>query len=170
MDAEGEIRRRIAEQGLITFAEFMEVALYWPVGGFYSTRHSISPHDNFYTAASAHPAFGALLSLQLFQFWQLLEAAASLLGGGDGRLRRHAGQGHPGLQRPPARCFPRLPEIPVPGPLPSTGAARRCTAHHRRWGPAEGRRRLLPVQRAGGCLPVAPGCTMAHGQLTRGYM
>ncbi len=92
MDAEGEIRRRIAEQGRITFADFMEVALYWPVGGFYSTRHSISPHENFYTAAGAHPAFAALLSLQLFQFWQLLKRPHPFwvveMGGADGLLGR----------------------------------------------------------------------------------
>ena len=92
MDAEGEIRRRIAEQGRITFAEFMEVALYWPVGGYYTSRHSVSPHDNFYTAARAHPAFAALLSLQLFQFWQLLERPCPFwvveMGGADGLLAR----------------------------------------------------------------------------------
>ena len=92
MDAEGEIRRRVAEQGRITFAEFMEVALYWPVGGFYSSRHSISPHDDFYTSATAHPAFAALLSLQLFQFWKLLEAPSPFwvveMGGADGLLAR----------------------------------------------------------------------------------
>ncbi len=92
MDAEGEIRRRIAQQGRITFADFMEVALYWPVGGFYSTRHSISPHENFYTAARAHPAFATLLSLQVFQFWHLLERPRPFwvveMGGADGLLAR----------------------------------------------------------------------------------
>ena len=92
MDAEGEIRRRIEDQGRITFADFMEVALYWPVGGFYSSRHLTGPHDNFYTAARAHPAFAALLSLQLFQFWQLLEHPHPFwvveMGGADGLLAR----------------------------------------------------------------------------------
>lgn len=92
MDAEGEIRRRIAEQGRITFAEFMEVALYWPVGGFYSTRHSVSPYENFYTAARAHPAYATLLSLQIFQFWQLLERPRPFwvveMGGADGLLAK----------------------------------------------------------------------------------
>ncbi len=92
MDAEGEIRRRIAEQGRITFAEFMEVALYWPVGGFYSTRHWLSPYENFYTAARAHPAFATLLTLQIFQFWQLLEHPRPFwvveMGGADGMLAR----------------------------------------------------------------------------------
>ena len=35
--AEEETRRRIRERGTMTFAEFMEVALYWPDGGYYST-------------------------------------------------------------------------------------------------------------------------------------
>ena len=103
MDAEGEIRRRIAEQGRITFAEFMEVALYWPVSGFYSTRHTVSPYDNFYTAARAHPAFATLLSLQIFQFWHLLERPHPFwvveMGGADGLLAKDI-----------LRYSPRLPD------------------------------------------------------------
>ena len=92
MDAEGEIRRRIAEQGRITFAEFMELALYWPEGGHYSSLHPSKPLENFYTATTAHPAFGSLLSLQLFQVWQLLERPCPFwvveMGGADGLLAR----------------------------------------------------------------------------------
>ena len=92
MDAEGEIRHRIAEQGRITFAEFMELALYWPTGGYYSSLHPSKPHENFYTAATAHPAFGSLLSLQLFQVWELLARPRPFwvveMGGADGLLAR----------------------------------------------------------------------------------
>ena len=63
--AETEARRRIAERGAITFAEFMEVALYWPEGGYYASRRAFGPAGDFYTAPLAHPVFGALIARQL---------------------------------------------------------------------------------------------------------
>ena len=36
--AEAEIRRRIRADGRINFAEFMELALYWPHKGYYSSK------------------------------------------------------------------------------------------------------------------------------------
>ena len=72
MNAEAEIRRRIAARGHITFAEFMEVALYHPNGGYYTSGERVGAAGDFYTSPAAHPAFGALLAVQLFQMWQLL--------------------------------------------------------------------------------------------------
>ncbi len=66
--AERAIRRRIARHGPITFAEYMARALYGP-GGYY-TRNSAG--SDYYTSPQVHPAFGALLAVQLFQFWRLL--------------------------------------------------------------------------------------------------
>ena len=117
MTAEAEIRRRIEERGKITFAEFMEVALYWPEGGYYMARTlfegEIAPHTplgggqspppssdegpfgaagDYYTSPLVHPAFGALLSVQLFQMWELLGKpkpfAVVELGCGNGQLAR----------------------------------------------------------------------------------
>lgn len=64
------IERLIAEQGRITFARFMELALYGP-GGYYVSddRHRTA---DYYTAPSAHPAFGALLAVQVRQLWKLM--------------------------------------------------------------------------------------------------
>ena len=67
--AERAIRRRIARRGPITFAEYMARALYGP-GGYY-TRNSAG--TDYYTSPQVHPAFGALLAVQLFQFWRLLD-------------------------------------------------------------------------------------------------
>lgn len=67
--AERAIRRRIARHGPITFAEYMARALYGP-GGYY-TRNSAG--TDYYTSPQVHPAFGALLAIQLFQFWRLLD-------------------------------------------------------------------------------------------------
>lgn len=73
MTAESEIRRRIGQSGAITFAEFMDLALYWPGGGYYVTGDPTGPQGDFYTSPQAHPVFGALLAVQLFQMWRLLE-------------------------------------------------------------------------------------------------
>ena len=72
MSAEQEIRRRIRERGPVTLAEFMEVALYHPEGGYYTGPDRIGADGDFYTSPSVHPAFGALLAAQLCQMWQIL--------------------------------------------------------------------------------------------------
>ena len=66
--AEEHLRNRIATVGPITFAEFMETALFWPLSGYY-TRSQGNPVNDFFTAPAAHPAFGALISLQLEEMW-----------------------------------------------------------------------------------------------------
>ena len=92
MNAEAEVRRRIAARGPMTFAEFMEVALYWPSAGYYTSRDPIGSHGDYFTSPLAHPAFGALLAVQLFQMWQLMGRPASFtvveLGAGNGLLCR----------------------------------------------------------------------------------
>ncbi len=64
------IERLISEHGRITFARFMELALYGP-GGYYvaADRHRTG---DYYTAPVAHPAFGALLAVQVRQLWELM--------------------------------------------------------------------------------------------------
>ena len=89
-DAEAEARRRIALRGPLTFAEFMELALYWPDGGYYASRRSFGPLGDFYTAPLAHPAFGALAARQLCSMWRTLGSPAPFAvieaGAGDGTL------------------------------------------------------------------------------------
>ena len=90
MDAESEIVQRISERGRITFAEFMELALFWPRGGYYSNPDNIGAEGDFYTSPAAHPAFGALLCMQVFQMWQLLDCPSTFwlveMGAGSGLL------------------------------------------------------------------------------------
>ena len=69
--AEHKIRRRIAASGAITFAEFMEVALYHR-GGYYASRGPIGAGGDYFTSPVAHPAFGALVCVQLHTMWQTL--------------------------------------------------------------------------------------------------
>ena len=92
MNAEAEIRRRIAARGPMTFAEFMELALYHPSVGYYTSGERVGAAGDFYTSSSAHPAFGVLLAVQLFQMWQLLGQPAPFTvaepGAGNGLLCR----------------------------------------------------------------------------------
>ncbi|MCY4557485.1 MAG: SAM-dependent methyltransferase [Chloroflexi bacterium] len=85
---ERAIRRRIARHGPITFAEYMARALYGP-GGYYTRSGA---RDDYYTSPQVHPAFGALLAVQLFRFWQLLDRPHPFdviePGAGDGLLGR----------------------------------------------------------------------------------
>ena len=87
-----EIYRRIQEQGAITFAEFMELALFWPHGGYYISGEPIGPAGDFYTSPLVHPVFGTLLAIQLFQMWELLDRPDPFtvleLGSGNGILCR----------------------------------------------------------------------------------
>lgn len=87
--AEREIRRRISASGAITFAEFMEVALYHP-DGYYPNRGRIGAGGDYYTSPVAHPAFGALVCVQLESMWRLLGCPDPFwvveAGAGDGVL------------------------------------------------------------------------------------
>ena len=86
--AERAIRRRIARDGPITFAEYMGSALYGP-GGYYTRRE---PAQDYYTSPRVHPAFGALLAVQMFHLWSVLNRPRSFPiiepGAGDGLLCR----------------------------------------------------------------------------------
>ena len=92
MSAESEIRRRIGERGKITFAEFMEVALYLPQGGYYTDQKPIGADGDYYTSPAVHPAFGALLAVQLYQMWRVMDRPSLFtvleLGAGNGLLCR----------------------------------------------------------------------------------
>ena len=92
MTAEAEIRRRIAARGAITFAEFMELALYHPQSGYYTSGERIGASGDYYTSPAVHPAFGAMLAVQLLQMWQLLSRPSSFTvveaGAGNGLLCR----------------------------------------------------------------------------------
>jgi len=68
--AETEIRRRIAADGPMTFAEFMGIALYWPSGGYYTSGVAFGPDGDFFTAPLTHPVFGGLITRQVKEMWR----------------------------------------------------------------------------------------------------
>ena len=89
---EAEIRGRIEANGPITFAEFMDVALYHPHGGYYTHDRQDENYRDYYTSPSAHPAFSALIALQLEAMWKALGCPDPFhvveLGAGSGLMAR----------------------------------------------------------------------------------
>ncbi len=85
---EARIHDEIQRRGPIPFADFMRAALYDPDGGYYASGvNRVGADGDFYTAPAAHPAFGAMLALQLEQMWELLERPQpmSIVEGGGGK-------------------------------------------------------------------------------------
>ncbi len=63
------VRREIAEHGVLSFARFMELALYCPNYGYYETKKdSPGRRGDFYTSVNTGELFGQLLAFQ-FSEW-----------------------------------------------------------------------------------------------------
>lgn len=70
------IRREIESAGAITFARFMELALYHPQHGYYSSgRATIGRKGDYFTNVSVGPVFGQLLAIQFRDIWRKLNCA-----------------------------------------------------------------------------------------------
>ena len=84
-----ELVGRIRSRGSIPFAEYMEAALYHPVGGYYTSGRSAGGVD-FRTSPQMHRAFGELLAAQVLEMRRRIEDASRFriveLGPGDGTL------------------------------------------------------------------------------------
>ena len=80
----------VQDHGPITFAEFMEHALYGP-GGFYESP-PIGSGGHFVTSPHVHPVFADLVRFALLEAWDALERPEPFrvveLGAGDGTLAR----------------------------------------------------------------------------------
>lgn len=61
---------RIRARGPITFAEYMEAALYDPDDGFFATRTRVGPEGDFVTSPHVSPVFGKLILRQLVEAWR----------------------------------------------------------------------------------------------------
>ena len=85
-----EIVACIQERGRITFAEFMELALFSPQGGYYTSLDRVGAAGDYFTSGAAHPVFGALIVIQLHQIWELMGAPDPFfvleMGAGNGLL------------------------------------------------------------------------------------
>src|SRR5581483_6723286 len=68
------IREEILAKGPVPFARFMELALYHPEYGYYSSPgEKIGWKGDYYTSSSVHPVFGELLGRQLIQMGAALD-------------------------------------------------------------------------------------------------
>lgn len=67
------IAARIQATGPLTFAEFMEAALYHPEHGYYASgRSAIGRGGDYFTNISVGPLFGRLLMRQFAEMWERL--------------------------------------------------------------------------------------------------
>lgn len=70
----GRIRDEILGHGPITFARFMELALYDPEHGYYRAAEARPGRaGDFLTAPETHPVFGRVLAGVLDEMWRVLE-------------------------------------------------------------------------------------------------
>ncbi|MBC7979319.1 MAG: SAM-dependent methyltransferase [Armatimonadetes bacterium] len=82
---------KIALQGPLSFPEYLEIALYDPISGYYAgSSQRIGRNGDFYTSVSVGPLFGQLLARHFLNWWEnnhrprrwrILE-----IGANDGRL------------------------------------------------------------------------------------
>jgi NADH dehydrogenase [ubiquinone] 1 alpha subcomplex assembly factor 7 len=98
------LRRRIAHEGPLTIAQYMETCLAHPEHGYYMTRDPFGEAGDFTTAPEISQMFGELIGLWAAQVWQSLGMPENLkwieLGPGRGTLSADAHRamsGVPGL-------------------------------------------------------------------------
>ncbi|HTI08304.1 MAG TPA: SAM-dependent methyltransferase [Puia sp.] len=84
------IKQKIQQEGPLSFHDFMEMALYYPQSGYYtSPPEKIGTNGDFYTSSSLTSAFGAMIGRQLEQLWGLLGGGPFTIveyGAGTGQL------------------------------------------------------------------------------------
>jgi SAM-dependent MidA family methyltransferase len=69
----GFIRQTIRERGPVSFAWFMEQALYHPQFGYYSTGQcQIGRRGDYFTNVSVGPLFGRMLATQFVEMWEIM--------------------------------------------------------------------------------------------------
>jgi SAM-dependent MidA family methyltransferase len=82
------VAREVQQHGRITFARFMELALFDPAVGYY-VRPTAGPgvHGDYVTSPELHAAFGGLCCLQIAEMWQALGSPSPfwLVEAGPGR-------------------------------------------------------------------------------------
>lgn len=75
-ELEESIREEIGRDGPVTFARFMEVALYHPVLGYYAGggmgREPLGWEGDYFTSGDVHPLWGWSIARQLHQMWELM--------------------------------------------------------------------------------------------------
>jgi SAM-dependent MidA family methyltransferase len=68
------IIQQIREIGPISFRDFMEICLYYPGLGYYTSPvEKIGKKGGYYTSSYISPVFGAMIGKQIEQMWQLMD-------------------------------------------------------------------------------------------------
>src|SRR5215212_8797130 len=84
------IIQKISSEGPISFRDFMEMALYYPGQGYYtSSREKIGKQGDYYTSSFLTSLFGQLIAKQFEEMWLLTgrkEFTVVEYGAGTGRL------------------------------------------------------------------------------------
>ncbi len=74
----------------LSFARYMELALYHPEFGYYARAPKIGRKGDYFTAPSIHPVFGAAVASQIMEIWHLLGQPEDFVileaGAGEGYL------------------------------------------------------------------------------------
>jgi SAM-dependent MidA family methyltransferase len=94
---ESELKRSISEKGKITFRDYMEVSLYNPEGGYYSSGTveigARTDEGHFLTfPETMQPYFGEAIARQIIQMWENMDFPEDFdiveMGAGNGTLAR----------------------------------------------------------------------------------
>src|SRR5690242_20258332 len=82
------IAERIQQESAITFADYMQMALYEPRYGYYTSGVSrVGWEGDFYTSSDVSDFFAHCMARQLYRFWQRMHCPApfTVLEQGAGR-------------------------------------------------------------------------------------
>ena len=118
------IREEIEREGPITFARFMERALYEPALGYYATSADRPTRaGDFLTSPELHPVFGWAIARQVDEMWKRLGAPAEFVlreyGAGTGALGSAIGDGL-ARARSKLAAIVRYEPVEIEGRLPAT--------------------------------------------------
>jgi SAM-dependent MidA family methyltransferase len=88
-----QIEREIRECGAVSFARYMEICLYDPAHGYYSSNaEQFGKAGDFYTSSDVHAVFGRLMARQFEEIWRVLDRPSQIeileLGPGRGLFAR----------------------------------------------------------------------------------
>jgi SAM-dependent MidA family methyltransferase len=92
MELSAIIKHTIQENGPISFCDFMEMALYYPELGYYTSNgNPIGVKGDYYTSPQLTPVFGMLIGKQLEAMWEATGKGKFTVveyGAGNGQLCR----------------------------------------------------------------------------------
>jgi SAM-dependent MidA family methyltransferase len=86
------IIQKIQNEGPVSFRDFMEMSLYYPGMGYYtSERNKIGVEGDYYTSPNLTPLFGVMIARQLEEMWEATGKETFTIveyGAGTGKLCR----------------------------------------------------------------------------------